>query len=104
VVHRRREYGPFDYEWSRDLDGIELWYAGRKFGEICSPREIHADLKEFGLPARVVQVASVVLGATLVSILRGDSPGERRAYLSRELRAQGCAAFVPAEELRPPKG
>ena len=23
VVHRRREFGPFDYEWSGDLDGIE---------------------------------------------------------------------------------
>jgi hypothetical protein len=22
VVHRRREFGPFDYEWSRELDGI----------------------------------------------------------------------------------
>ena len=24
VRHRHREFGPFDYEWSRDMLGIEL--------------------------------------------------------------------------------
>jgi len=95
VVHRRREYGPFDYEWSRDFDGFELCYRGRKFGEICSPDEIFADMKEFRLPTRVVQVASVVFGATLVSILSGHSKLERRRHLSRHLVDQGCEAFVP---------
>ena len=78
VTHRRREFGPFDYEWSREFDGIELWYGGQKFGEICSEDEIFADLKEFHLPMRVVEVASVVFGSTLRSILSGHSARERR--------------------------
>ena len=50
VRHRHREYGPFDYEWSRDLGGVELIYGREKFGEFCSADEIYADLKEFHLP------------------------------------------------------
>jgi hypothetical protein len=103
VVHRRQEYGPFDYEWSREFDGIELCYRGRKFGEICSEDEIFADLAEFKLPDRVVQVASVVFGATLLSILQGHSRPERRAMLQRQLTEHGCEAFVPAPD-RPGKG
>ena len=32
VTHRRREYGPFDYQWSTDLHGLEMTYRGVKFG------------------------------------------------------------------------
>ena len=77
VIHRRREYGPFDYDWSLDLSGMELTYRGQKFGEICSSRELFADLKEFGLPMRVVEVASVVLGCTILAIVQGLPAQER---------------------------
>jgi hypothetical protein len=97
VVHRHREYGPFDYEWSRDFDGLELCYRGKKFGEICSEDEIFADLKEFHLPMRVVQVASVVFGATLLSILQGLSRDERRDMLAMQLTRHGCGSFIPSE-------
>ena len=104
VVHRRREFGPFDYEWSREFDGIELWYSGCKFGEICSEDEIFADLKEFQLPLRVVEVASVVFGATLRSILAGHSAVERRSDLIHLLTEHGCEAFLQIQEGPPAKG
>ena len=104
VVHRRREFGPFDYEWSRELDGIELWYSGHKFGEICSEDEIFADLQEFKLPLRVVEVASVVFGSTLRSILAGDSARERRLNLIRLLTEHGCEAFLTFNEGPQSKG
>jgi len=104
VLHRRREFGPFDYEWSRELDGIELWYSGQKFGEICSEDEIFADLAEFKLPLRVVEVASVVFGSTLRSILSGHSPLERRSDLIRLLTEHGYEAFLTINEGPPRKG
>jgi hypothetical protein len=104
VVHRRREFGPFDYEWSRELDGIELWYGGQKFGEICSEDEIFADLKEFKLPLRVVEVASVVFGSTLKSILAGHSARQRRLDLIRLLTEHGCEQFLTFNEGPPAKG
>ena len=104
VVHRRREFGPFDYEWSREFDGIELWFSGQKFGEICSEDEIFADLAEFKLPLRVVEVASVVFGSTLRSILAGDSARERRLNLIRLLTEHGCEQFLTIQEGPPSKG
>ncbi|MBX3442935.1 MAG: hypothetical protein KF774_11055 [Planctomyces sp.] len=104
VLHRRREYGPFDYEWSREFDGLELWYANHKFGEICSAEEIFADLGEFRLPARVVRVASVVFGSMLLGILRGCSSEERRAMLQRHLEEHGCGRYVPPVDGPPLKG
>lgn len=95
VIHRRTEYGPFDYEWSQDFCGIELTYCGKKFGEVCSEREIFADLKEFGLPMRVVEVASVVFGSFLHSLKRGLNSEQRARHLSEALRTYGCADFVP---------
>jgi hypothetical protein len=44
VMHRRQEYGPFDYQWSSDLRGLEMIYQGEKFGEHCSENQIYADL------------------------------------------------------------
>ena len=44
VVHRSRVHGPFDYEWSTDLHGVEFLYQGSKFGEYCSADELYADL------------------------------------------------------------
>lgn len=94
VTHRRREYGPFDYAWSPDLGGIELLYRGTKFGEYCSADEIYADLKQFELPMRVVKVASIVLGCTLIGLLNSLSPPERRQLLVDRLVALGCEKFA----------
>ena len=100
VVHRRREYGPFDYEWSSDLYGVELTYRGRKFGEICSEAEIYADLAEFKLPSRVVEVASLVCGCQLYSMLNGLTGDQRHQLLTDRLQEHGCDRFLPGAEDR----
>ena len=94
VIHRRRAYGPFDYQWSKDFSGIELQYQGEKFGEYCSVEEIYADLKPFRLPMRVVEVASVVLGATLYGLLNGLSEEEKRDNLVCQLKKHGLGRFA----------
>ncbi len=97
VTYRRREYGPFDYEWSHDLAGIELTFAGRKFGEYCSDDEIYADLKEFRLPMRVVEVGSIVNGCVIYGVLNGLSESEREAVMCRKLLALGHGKFAHFE-------
>ena len=97
VLHRRREYGPFDYEWSRDLGGIELVYRGEKFGEFCSPDAISADLKEYRLPMTVVKVASIVLGCIVKGIVTGTSQRERKEFMIEQLNAAGYGRFADAE-------
>lgn len=94
VIHRGREYGPFDYEWSHDMRGVELTFRGAKFGEICGPAEIYADLREFGLPMRVVEVASIVMGCIVSRIGHGLSVDERRALIEHRLHEFGCSQFV----------
>lgn len=94
VTHRHREYGPFDYEWSKDLCGIEMLYRGRKFGEYCSSDEIFADLKEFELPASVVEVASIVMGCIVFSMLNGYDRTDRHSMLAERLRAMGHEKFL----------
>lgn len=93
VCHRRREYGPFDYEWSRDLGGVELTFCGEKFGEYCSPAEIYADLKVFELPRTVVEVGSIVLGCIVYGVLNGLDGPARREMIQRQLTAGGHARF-----------
>ena len=97
VTHRRREYGPFDYEWIPNLRGIELTFRGDKFGEILSEEEIYADLSEFMLPPRVVEVAVLVLGNALFSGLNGYTDNERRDILEGRLIEAGCDRFLPLE-------
>ena len=94
VIHRGRDYGPFDYEWSADMHGVELTYRGAKFGEICSEAEIFADLREFCLPMRVVEVASIALGCIVSRIGQGISMEERRELIDRRLIEFGCSHFV----------
>ncbi len=101
VIHRHREYGPFDYEWSADLYGLEMLYDGCKFGEVCSAAEVFADLKEFRLPSRVVEVASLVFGCTLYGIVHGLNDTERRRMLRERLREHDCDAFVPRDGSEP---
>lgn len=93
MIHRRLEYGPFDYEWSPDLRGIELTYCGQKFGEICSECEIYADLREHALPMRVVEVASVVMGCMLLGVISGHNSWEKTEFLKRTLASRGYEQF-----------
>ena len=94
MIHRRREYGPFDYEWSKDFNGIELMFRGQKFGEYCSANEIYADLKHFKLPMRVVEVTSLVMGSVLYGLLNGLSSTEKRQDIDRRLRDHGLEKFA----------
>ena len=94
VTHRRREYGPFDYEWSKDLRGVELTYRNQKFGEYCSPEEIFADLKEFKLPRSVVEVASIGIGCIVYSVLNGLSHWDLDQLLDERLKASGHERFL----------
>ena len=94
VTHRRRDYGPFDYEWSPDFAGVELVYAGQKFGEYCSKEEFFADLKEFRLPAAVVDVATIVLGSLVRGILSGLPESERRQLICDQLITAGYERFA----------
>lgn len=94
VRHRHREYGPFDYEWARDLGGIELLYQQEKFGEFCSADALSADLREFRLPMRVVEVTSVVSGSVIFGLLNGLSDIEKTAALKHHLQQNGLDRFA----------
>ncbi len=94
VRHRNREYGPFDYEWARDLGGIELRYGDHKFGEFCSADQISADLKEFRLPMRVVEVTAVVSGSILFGLLNGFNQFEKRMLVIENLQIYGLDRYA----------
>lgn len=94
VRHRHREYGPFDYEWSRDFDGIELMYCRHKYGEYCSVEEISADLHEFRLPMRVVEVSTIVSGALLFGLLNGLDERDKLAVICYHLEVKGLGRFA----------
>ncbi len=81
IVSRNELFGPFDYQWSNDLYGIEFTYQGEKFGEVCSDEEFFADLKPFGLPISVARVAALTSGAIAVGIRSGTSLDERVSHL-----------------------
>ena len=99
IVHRRRSYGPFDYEWSKDFCGIEFLYRGQKFGEYCSRDEIFADLKPFQLPERVFQVAAVAIGTVVDCVLNGITVPEREHYLTGNLRTARLEQFANIDGL-----
>jgi hypothetical protein len=94
VVHRRKRYGPFDYEWSSDFRGVEMHYDGTKFGEYCSVEELFADLKPFGLPMSVVSVTTIVMGCVLFAVFHGLREGERRDLVLQRLREHGFDRFL----------
>ena len=94
VIHRRREYGPFDYEWAVDLGSLDLTYRGSKYGEFMSPAQMCIDLSEFRLPQRVVQVAMIVTGCVLSAIRSGHGVKLRNRRILSLLRAAGCARFA----------
>lgn len=97
VVHRSRAHGPFDYEWSKDFCGVEFLYRGQKFGEYCSANEVYADLKPFRLPTRVYEVASVVIGSLVRSILEGVAEADRPDCLVDALTSMGFEKFAHVE-------
>lgn len=94
VRHRHQEYGPFDYEWARDMAGIELLYDGTKFGEFCSSDEISADMREFRLPMRVVEVSSIVSGAIVLGLIDGLDADSKRRLVEQQLNQRGLERFA----------
>jgi hypothetical protein len=94
VVHRRREYGPFDYHWGADLRSVDLTYRGVRFGEVWSAAQMFVDLREFRLPQRVVQVAVLVSGCLLHGLHRGDTLADRLRHIAAVLRQFGCGRFA----------
>lgn len=100
VVQRRIHFGPFDYEWNKDLCGIEFLYQGNKFGEYCSVDEVYADLKPFELPTNVYKVASIAIGSTVKSILGGIPTQHRQELLVQSLSNYGFEKFAFIEGLR----
>ena len=93
VLHRRREFGPFDYEWSKDFSGVEFMYRDQKFGEYCSSEEIFADLKQFSLPMRVVEVSCLTIGMILYGILNGLPERLWKELLRERLDESGFQRF-----------
>lgn len=98
VRHRHHEYGPFDYQWASDLAGIELYFRRTKFGEFCSADEISADLREFQLPMRVVEVSSVVCGAMILGLLSGYDARMKKKIVEQKLRNHGLQRFADSLE------
>jgi len=98
VLHRRREFGPFDYEWSKDFSGVEFMYRDQKCGEYCSADEIFADLKQFSLPMRVVEVACLSMGMILYGVLNGLPEVLWKEQLRKQLDEKGFQRFAFRDE------
>ncbi|MFO0979438.1 MAG: hypothetical protein U0996_23730 [Planctomycetaceae bacterium] len=81
IVFRNELYGPFHYQWSGDLHGIEFTFKGEKFGEVCSDEEFFADLKPYSLPISVARVATLIAGTIAVGIKNGSTLDERVSHL-----------------------
>ncbi len=99
VVHRSRVHGPFDYEWSTDLHGVEFLYQGSKFGEYCSADELYADLTEFKLPQKVYEVASIVIATIVRDILEAIADRDRSASVAAQLTQMGFEQFATVEHV-----
>ena len=93
VTTRGRCYGPFDYQWSNDLRGVELTYQDIKFGEICSHEELFADLSEFQLPMAVCRVATITAGTLALGIAAGECSELRVSALIDALSRFGFERF-----------
>ena len=94
IVSRNRLFGPFNYQWSGDLYGIEFTYQGEKFGEVCSEDEFYADLKPFGLPITVARVAALTAGAIAVGIRSGSCVDQRVIHLISLLQRFELQRFI----------
>lgn len=94
VRHRHREYGPFDYEWAPNLRGIEFTYCRQKFGEFYDILEISADLREFKLPMRVVEVSTIVTGSLVLGLMSGVESSAKRQIIEENLERHGLHRFA----------
>ena len=93
IATRGRCYGPFDYQWSPDLRGVELTYQNHKFGEICGPEELFADLTEFRLPMSVCRVAVITAGTLAAAIADGHCTDRRVSALLESLASFGYERY-----------
>ncbi|MEO2020085.1 MAG: hypothetical protein ABGZ53_37620 [Fuerstiella sp.] len=93
VATRGRCFGPFDYQWSLDLRGVELTYQGLKFGEICGREEFYADLAEFRLPISVCEVAAITAGTLAAGVAEGRCVDQRVSNLLTLLEKFGFSRF-----------
>ena len=93
VIHRRRRYGRFTYEWTEDLSGLELLCERRKFGEICTVNQFCADLSDFAMPKPVRCVATIVLGCFVRELGDGRTNPERLLRLRTALDKLGYEKF-----------
>ena len=93
IVSRGRTWGPFDYQWSTDLHGIELMYQGLKFGEICGEEEFFADLAPFRIPLSISRIAAIVAGTLAAGISAGDCRDGRTKRLLKALEEFGFGRF-----------
>jgi sulfur relay (sulfurtransferase) complex TusBCD TusD component (DsrE family) len=94
VIHKATRYGPFDYQFSYDMEGIEMYYQGQKFGEFCNAEQFCADLKPYKLPISVCQAATVVFGIWIMGITTGLSDEKRRDMLEAKLQVSGLKKFA----------
>jgi len=102
IVSRGDIWGPFDYQWSTDLRGLELTFWGEKFGEICSADEFFADLAPFHIPISVCRVSAIVAGSLAVSVSIVETLDARAARLTRTLNDFGFGRFTVRIDDRPP--
>ena len=93
VASRGHTWGPFDYQWSSDLRGVEFLFQGTKFGEVCSEEEFFADLEPFGLPISVCRVAAIVAGSLATSLSTVEAVELRVARLKTTLDEFGFGRF-----------
>ncbi|MEZ6059842.1 MAG: hypothetical protein R3C19_05725 [Planctomycetaceae bacterium] len=98
VCNRGRRFGPFDYQWSADLRGLELTYCGEKYGEVCSEDELFADLAPFRIPLAVCRVATIAAATIVEGIGRGESSQQRNRRLSTALERFGFDRFRIRDE------
>ncbi len=98
VSSRGRNFGPFDYQWSGDLHGLELTYCGEKYGEICSTDEMFADLAPFRIPVSVCRVAAIAAATIAEGIGQGESADQRRGRLLAALQRFGFGRFHVRDE------
>lgn len=101
IRHRRREFGPFDYEWSKDYLGVELTFEGQKCGEFCSTSEYFVDLEPYGLPRTVVRVATIAMACLVESLRQGLTRPEREQLVFQQLARFGFARFERLEQNSP---
>lgn len=94
IVARGQTWGPFDYQWSSDLHGIELTFEGKKFGEVCSEDEFFADLSPFRIPVSVCRVAAIVSGSLAVSIAAAEDMDRRASRLAESLERFNYCRFT----------